>query len=324
MSYLENSRVEYAFAISGIAAACLSIVFYILQVVESKALKQIQNETGSIKSNGYFENDNTIEVNGESNKSYLNILRGYDWRNKLRGLLQMFNPAACAKGRFWYGSSILFVVFFYFGNAGGGQGFTSKFLRSFSIDQLDFTNTDASLLNTSFWISFSTGRFIFFIIARMVSVKLLLLLETSTLMVFAIFLAIFGCDNSTALCVLTQVVAFCIGPLWPTGIAWTDYHIELTGNAMALQMVGCAFGYMLHMRLIGYLYDSFGPHTYVLHVAGSAILGFILTVVLAIIGAKHGNRFVPENISDTDGGNDIDFSEKENEKGFTKTDVTTL
>ncbi|XP_045214388.2 sodium-dependent glucose transporter 1A-like [Mercenaria mercenaria] len=288
---LDNSRIEYAYAISAIGTVGISVVFFAFQLIENKIIRQYKDIETRRRSEVDSEHVSEIHDATEKEQSKSEPGENEDTCNNCKGLLQMINPASCAKGRFWYGSSILFFMFFYFGNAGGGQRFISQFIRSFSIDQLNFSNTDGSLLNTSFWISFSVGRLIFFIIARWISVKVLIILETGGFMCSAILMAIFANGNSTALWVLIQPVAFFIGPLWPTGVAWTDYHIELTGMGMTTQMLGASVGFICHLRLIGYLYDNIGPQTYVYHVAGSAIFGFVLAVALALIGAKHGNRF---------------------------------
>ncbi|XP_045214387.2 sodium-dependent glucose transporter 1-like [Mercenaria mercenaria] len=288
---LNNSRVEYAYAISAIATAGLSVVFFVFQFIENKIVKQLKDVETRRRSD--VDNERISEIHNETDNEQFKFdsEEKDDKCNRCKGLLQMINPASCAKGRFWYGTSILIFMFFFFGNVGGGQRVVTQFIRSFSIDQLNFSSTDGSLLNTSLWISFSVGRLFFFVIARCVSVKVLLILETGGFMCSAILMAIFANGNSTALWVLIQPVAFFIGPLWPTGVAWTDYHIELTGMGIASQMLGSSVGFVCHLQLIGYMYDNIGPQTYVYHVAGSAIFGFVLAVALALIGAKHGNRF---------------------------------
>lgn len=286
-----ESRIEYAYAISAIATASMSVPFFIFQIIDNKFVKQLEakekdesfkDEKNHAKNESEYVGKQEKDLKTETKSSY---------HKKCKSLLKLINPASCAKGRFWYGFSIIFFMFFYFGNAGGGQGLVSNFVRSFSIDQLHFSKSDGSLVNTSFWVSFSIGRFVFFVLARWISVKVLIIVETCGGMISAILMSILADDNSLALWVLIQPIGFFGGPLWPTGVAWTDFHMELTGMGMASQMLGAAVGHIFHMRLIGYLYENFGPLTYLYHVAGSMILGFILAVIVDIIGARHGSRF---------------------------------
>ncbi|XP_053383452.1 sodium-dependent glucose transporter 1-like [Mercenaria mercenaria] len=295
--YITNSKIEYAYAISGTATASLSVAYFVFQMIENKFIKRAKQ--ANIVQNAEVENElrNETAVRKEkeitADKESELIVKIKDG-NKLKKMLQIINPASCAKGRFWYGFSILSLMFFHFGNAGGGQYITSQFVRSFSIDQLKFSSTDGTMINTSYWISFSSGRFLFFIFAKWVSVKVLIFVETFGAMCSAVVMAIFADNNSIALWVLIQPLAFFWGPLWPTGVAWKDYHIELTGMGMASQLLGHSVLSIVYMRLIGYLYDNIGPVTYLYHVAGSTVFGFLLAVALDIIGARHGNRFAPD------------------------------
>jgi hypothetical protein len=292
---LQNSRIEYAFAISAISTTSLSFIFIIFQLFENKVINQFSIDRKTMTSTKTKEKQSSDQTERDGISLSANQTQN-DKSNKCSHLLQMINPASCAKGRFWYGSSIIFFSCLYFMNAGGAQRFLSQFIRSFSIDQLNFSKTDGSLLNTSFWISFSCGRFIFFILARFLSVRILIVLETGGVLLSSILLAIFANSNSTALWVLIQPIAFFIGPMWPTGVSWTDYHIELTGMGMASQMLGASVGFLFYLSLIGYLYDNIGPHSFVYQAAGTALFGFVIAVTLDIIGSRHGSRFESEPV----------------------------
>ncbi|XP_053393330.1 sodium-dependent glucose transporter 1A-like [Mercenaria mercenaria] len=276
--YITNSKIEYAYAISGIATASLSVAYFVFQMIENKFIKQADiNSVQNKKVENELRNEIAIRKEKElarDKESELRVKIKDGKCNKLKAMLQMINPASCAKGRFWYGFSILSSMFFHFGNVGGGQYLVSQFVRSFSIDQLKFSSTDGTMINTSYWISFSSGRFLFFVLAKWVSVKVLIFVETFGAMCCAVVMAIFANDNSIALWVLIQLVAFFWGPMWPTGVAWTDYHMESTGMGMASQMFGASVGSIFHKRLNGYLYDNIGQVTYLYHVTGSAVFGF--------------------------------------------------
>ncbi|XP_060581568.1 sodium-dependent glucose transporter 1-like isoform X1 [Ruditapes philippinarum] len=314
--YIENSRIEYPFAISGIATASLSIIFFLFQIIEYKYTKHGMDNHAAKGEMAFpnselpsADNDNgskSKKVNSEINSE----MKRSKWE-KLKLLIQLINPASCANGRFWYGFSIIFLMFFYFGNAGGGQFIVSNFVRSYSIDQLQFSSENGTLINTSYWISFSIGRFLFFIFAKWTSVKILIFVEAFGATFSAVLMAIFADESSIALWVLIQPIAFFWGPVWPTGVAWTDYHMVLTGMGMTSQMLGAALGGMFHMRLIGYLYDNIGPKTYLYHVAGSAAFGLILAIALNVIGARHGNRFATEVEECVDEQNETDKNSNE-------------
>ena len=131
------------------------------------------------------------------------------------------------------------------------------------------------------------------------SVRALIVIETGGVLLSSILLAIFANSYSIALWVLIQPIAFFIGPMWPTGVSWTDYHIELTGMGMASQMLGASVGFLIYLSLIGYLYDNIGPHCFVYQAVGTAIVGFVIAVTLDLIGSRHGNRFESESVECT-------------------------
>lgn len=266
----KESKIEYAYGIAAISLIFCSVTFLVYQIQEMKYAR--------------------MEHKKKSFTTYT-IKRSRTHENKKTTFLQMINPATCADGRFWYGSKIFVLIFLFMGNLGGCERMIGSFIRSFAIDQLEFSSVDASLLNTFFWISFSVGRLVFALVAKWVSVRVLIIVETLGMALCGALLNIFATNNSTALWVLMQPVGFLGAPLWPTGVAFTDYHVKLTGIGMTVQILGASVGGIVHLRLIGYLYETFGPRTFLYQLVGSGCLGLIIAVVLDLVGAKHGNRY---------------------------------
>ncbi|XP_053391794.1 sodium-dependent glucose transporter 1-like [Mercenaria mercenaria] len=267
-----DSRIEYAYAISALIVALVSIAFYFYQIRESRNMKK---EFKDIKPDTKIKDKND--------------------KRKKRSFKEMINPATCAKGRFWYGSSILFLLVFYFGNIAGGDRMIGNFIRSYAIDQLGFSKDSASVLNTAYWITFSAGRLIFIFLARCISIRILILVEAGGMALSSLLLMIFADESSLSLWIIIQFFSFFCAAIWPTGIAWTDYHIELTGLGMSLQTLGASVGGVCHMRLIGFLYEHYGPKTFLYQTLGYGALQFVLASCLDIVGAQHGNRFDPDD-----------------------------
>ncbi|XP_045211442.2 sodium-dependent glucose transporter 1-like [Mercenaria mercenaria] len=275
---MEESRIEYAYGIAAICLALCSAAFLFYQITKIKySRRERQSRALALTS---FSRDARASRKIESNKT---------------SFLQMINPATCAEGRLWYGLKIFIFIFVFMGNLGGCERMIGSFIRSFAIDQLNFSSVDASLLNTSFWISFSVGRLLFAIAAKWISVRVLIIVETLGVALTGVFLNIFAANNSTALWVLMQPVGFLGAPLWPTGVAFTDYHVKLTGVGMTVQILGASVGGIVHLRLIGYLYETFGPRTFLYQLVGSGCFGLLIAIALDFVGAKHGNRFEAKN-----------------------------
>ncbi|XP_053391780.1 sodium-dependent glucose transporter 1A-like [Mercenaria mercenaria] len=267
--YITESRIEYSYAISAALVALHSITFYIYQIRERRYQTFCSNEVETI---------NTEKPVAE--KAFED-----------RTFLQLINPATCAGGRMCYGIQIFVLLFFYFGNVGGGERVIAGFVRSYSIDQLDFSKDSGSYINTSFWISFLIGRITFSVAARWISVRILVLIESGGLTIVAILMTIFARHNSLAYWILVQPLGIFLAPLWPSGVAWADLHLELTGMGMMLLLLGGSVGGIGHLRLIGYLYEHIGYHTFLYQVLGYAILSFVIAVSLDLTGAQHGSRF---------------------------------
>lgn len=285
VSYASESKAEFPYAISAVVAGAVSFVFYFYQLrgcVSSSESNDVISETKT-KDNEKTKAEKTsvdsVDTKKDSKSSFFT------------NLLKMVNPGTCAGGRCFYGSQILAFAFLYFGNIAGGDRMLGNFIRTYAIDRLNFTKTNASLLNTVFWIGFSAGRLTFSIVGFFVRVRILVLIETGGMAIAGVCLALFGENSYTGMWVLIISVGFFAAPTWPTGIAWVDYHIELTGLGMTWQILGASVGGIIHLRLIGYLYETFGPKSFLYQAMGICVLQLGLAIVLTLIGAQHGSRF---------------------------------
>lgn len=271
--YIKPSRIEYAYFIAAAITISLSLVFYVYHFMGARMRKNIRLQRKKEKeaSAGGNTDDKTLTFR------------------------EMFNPATCAGGRLFYGLQIFAFLFIYFFNCVGGERVAGKFVRAFSIDHFGFSTDEGSYLNTCFWISFSVGRILGFLTARWIPIRILILLETGGILLTTVFLVIFGGNSSTALWVLMQPAGFFIAPLFPTGIGWGNFHVEMTGVAITTILLGGSLGGVAYMKLTGYLYDHHGPRTFLYTLLGYGILVFGLAILLDLVGAQHGGRFKEED-----------------------------
>lgn len=268
---IKESTIEYAYAIAAIWLASSSVAFVYYQIQEIRMKDKY--------------------VCAEKSVRMLSMPREPKSDTNKKTFLESINPGTCANGDFWYSVKIFALVFIFMGNIGGSERVLGSFLRSFAVDQLNFSNIDSSLLNTSFWTSFSVGRLVFGIIAKWVSIRILFIVETVGVTISVILLNIFAVHNSTALWVLMQFIGFLGAPFWPTGVAITDYHIELTGVGMTVQILGASIGGIVHLRIIGYLYYTYGPKSFLYQLIGSELLSLTICFSILFVGKKHGSRF---------------------------------
>ena len=270
--YLRQSRIEYPYAISASFAILMSSVFIYLQIHENR----------------WHKYNITVTNNELKNKKLEQTSNG---NNQGRSFREMFNPSSCTRGDPIYGIQIFIVAFIFLGNAGGGERMIGSFIRTFAVDQLGFSGDEASYINSAFWISFTVGRFAFFVSARWIGIRKLILIQTAFIATSTVLLNIFAVHNSLAFWILVQSLGFFLSAMWPTTVAWTDYHMELTGVGMMIIVIGNSIGGICHMRLIGFLYNEYGSRTFLYQTMGYGILALVLAVTLNFIGSKHGNRF---------------------------------
>ena len=277
----DTSKIEYAYAIAGLITIVVSVVFYTYHCLGTKQRKSHKKE---------LENGEQIDKSNDRTLSFK----------------EMFNPATCAGGRFLYGIEIFVLVFLFFMQLTGGERIGGKFIRAFSIDYHHFTTDDGSYINTVFWIAFACGRVLAFIVAKWIPIRILILIETGGCLASSIALVFLGTSGPLALWVIMPILAVFIAPLFPSGIGWANFHIEVTGIAITVFLLGGSIGGIIYMKLIGFLYDNYGPEMFLYTLLGYGISVFVLAVIMDIVGAQHGSRFSKDDQTD---GKDIEIKD---------------
>ena len=258
----KESRIELAFLIPAVLAISLSLVFHGYNFINIKENKK-QQTLKSVEST--------------------TVIKSLKFK-------QMLNPATCAGGDTFYGFQVFILLFLYYVNCIGGDRVNGLFLRTYSIEHFGFSGDDGSYINTSFWISFTVGRCVGFLTARWIPIRLLILLESGGLLVSTICHAALSGSSSIALWIIIQPVGFFIGPLFPSGMGWGNYYLKMTGSAIAVLMLGASVGAFAYTKLIGYLYDTYGPRMYLYCLLANGIIMFSITVLLNAVGFFHEKR----------------------------------
>lgn len=293
--YLKDTSIEWAYLIVSVITVVISVVFYVYQfVVRDQRLARLGSINNEVRMDRGDRERKLLATDTNRNDSRSALVIG-----TLKSFIKISDPGKCTGGRRAYGSFIFLFLFLYFFTAVGGERIYGKFLRTYSIDALNFNGDDATRLNTAFWISFSLGRFSGFIAAKWIPIRLLMIIEACACLVTAVLLNIFSYNNSTMLWVFSMPMGFFIAPLFPTGIAWGNFHIEMTGMAITFCLLGGGLGGMSYMWIIGYLYDHYGYRTFLYQIGGFGACAVLFAFILLFIGCGQGSRFE----------NKIEFSE---------------
>ena len=227
--YLKESRIEFAFLIPAVLTISLSLVFHGYHFRNIKTEKKIKMKSV----------EDTLAIKSLKFK-------------------QMLNPATCAGGDTIYEIQVFFLMFLYYVNCVGGERVNGLILHTCSIEHFGFAGDEGSYINTSFWISFTVGRYVGFLAARWIPIRLLILIESVRLLLSAVCHAALSGRSAIALWIILKPLGFFIGPLYPSGLGWRNYHLKMTGGAIAVLQLVVSGGSFAHMKLTGYLYDTCG------------------------------------------------------------------
>ena len=259
--YLKPSRIEIAYLIPAVISICLSFVFYAYHFTANK------------------ERHQHLELHLQSGS-----------QNKSLEFKHMLNPATCTGGDVIYGLQVFIFLFLYYFNCVGPERVNGAFLRAYSIDHLGFSVDDGSYINTSFWISHTVGRYVGFLVARWIPIRILVLIESGGLLISAICHASLSGRSAIALWIIIQPMGFFTGPLFPSGIGWGNFHVKMTGSAVAVLQLGACVGSFAYLKLIGFLYDTCGTQTFLYTLLGNGIVMLLIVILLDMTDILHGRK----------------------------------
>lgn len=265
-AFLRESRIEWAYSISALATVMVSLIFYYYQFYGNKRLG-----VGMSKDENPFEDEKGCHY-----------------------IVKMVDPATCTKSSRSFGAMIIGLLVFFMFNIVGGERVFGRFIRSYAIDAFGMSGDNASLLNTSFWISFSFGRFIFFVLAKFIPIRKLVLLESGGALITSIIICLVGNRSEIAIWILTQPMGLFIAPLFPTCIGWANRHLNLTGIGLMFIVIGGAIGGVIHMIIIGYFYEYYGPTALLYHMVSYGVVVMACSLVLHFMTLSQHREYLRE------------------------------
>ncbi|KAH3729315.1 sodium-dependent glucose transporter 1-like [Dreissena polymorpha] len=262
LTVIKESRVDVAFVTIGLCSATLALPFFFYPFV--KCFRRHKDKYQNI--------DETEESTVAPAKNGI-----------VKRVLIILNPASYADGNFTFGLTVfVFIILLYINLVGGEQMF-GNFVRTFSVDELQFARTEASYLDTVFWGSFTIGRLAGSVLAYLISIRKLFLLDLFMNLLAITFADIFATRGKNFLWASTAVVGFFIAPLFPAGIAYVNTQIEVGGMVLTLVMFATGFGQLLYIWIEGVLYVAYGPRTILYALQFSAIFVFLISVIFVAI-----------------------------------------
>ncbi|XP_052083466.1 sodium-dependent glucose transporter 1C-like [Mytilus californianus] len=277
--YTKESRIKTAYLITALVVASVSFVFVFYQFCYRKI----------------------------SHLSFNKI----ETESKFKKLLKLIDTGTCANGHRLFGAEIIGILIFYFFNALGGEVIFKTFLRSYSIDNLKFSGDDGSILNTIFAISYTVSRFAGLLTGSIIPIRILLVLESSGLLLTTIMLEIFARDNKLALWILVVPMGIFVSPLYPSGMGWGNFFISMTGTATAVLLIGGSIGAMAYGWLMGYLYEHYGYEMFMHQTLAFGVIMFLCTILMVVLTFHNAKRAATNNDRNVSTCKQVELNEKE-------------
>ena len=173
----------------------------------------------------------------------------------------------------------------------GGERAYGKFVYSYARESdLRFNKKEAAWLNTLYWVSFTLARVVAYIIARWVPIHILLFIQVSGTAASAVLLNIFH-SNTIGFWIITFAFGFFKAPLFPSGLGWINRYLNVTSMLIMVVNIGSSTGGMFIQWLTGYLFEYYGPRSFLYTVLTYSLLLFCMFTVMYFVGRRHGERF---------------------------------
>ena len=229
---LKESRAHIAFTLIGLFTICVALPFYLFHITKGNSLVHSISEAEPI-----------LLKTTKKSRSYMSII----------------NPATYANGRFAFGLAVFVFLGVYFFNLLGGEKLYGSFVRTIGVDVFELDKTNASYLNSVFWVSLTVGRLVGSIVSRHVPVQTLLLFQVVAHLGSVTAIYMLALSNVKLFWLLTIVEGFLVAPLYPLGIAYGDSQINMSGFCLMIVTFTGSFGDMSYLWTGGSVYDTYGP-----------------------------------------------------------------
>ena len=210
-------------------------------------------------------------------------------------LRQIFDLNTCSPGHPYFAFILYALMFCWIYAAVAGERVFAKYLYSYAREEQCFDKTEALNLQTAFWLSFTGGRFLGFVCTNFVPMKFVIFIEGFGILIPSIVLYFFSAER-LVLWVFSCMAGIFIGPCFPSGLAWTNRYIEVTGVGVTVLSVAGGVSDLSFVGTLGTLLTNYGISVLITVILGYGMLVAVLPIVQQSIAHTKGDRF--EQIAD--------------------------
>ena len=204
---------------------------------------------------------------------------------------KIFHPGRCTGGNTRFGMTLLVLIFLFYMFVVGGERAYGKFLFSYALEsELKLNQDQAAWLNSVYWICFTAARFIAFIVSRWVPIHIMLFVQVFGTLASAIGLNVFH-NKVIPFWVLTSTMGFFKSPLFPSCLGWANRYMEISSMTIMCVNVGSSAGGMIVQWLTGYMFEYYGPRSFVFILGGYSLMICILFIIMHVVTTRQGERY---------------------------------
>lgn len=218
--------------------------------------------------------------------------KGFPIRRNTTNFKNMASPGACGYGNVAFGLSLIICISFYFVHVIGGERAYGKFLFSYAYELNLMDKDQASILQSLFWLSFTTGRLLGIPLTKYLPLSVVITGDICLNIFSACMLALFANENVNVLWICTCLMGFGISVGFPNGMSWANIHLMMNSVAVMVLIVGGSCGGFVYQYLTGYLFENDGPQTlmYVMVGYGALLAISYVTMVFVAYMCKNMNN----------------------------------
>ena len=186
---------------------------------------------------------------------------------------------------------ILILLFIFYFLYVGMEVTYGGLIMTFSVQYLDWSKAEGTMLTSVFWGAFAIGRGLAIFLAKCLSPAIMLIadLVLSCLALGGLVMALDS--NHYILWFCTAMLGIGMASIFPTGITWAERYMRVTGKAAAVFVVGSALGEMALPALTGFLFQSNGPMWLLYIMLGTGIASAVLYIIMQNLATNKGERY---------------------------------
>ena len=201
-------------------------------------------------------------------------------------------PSTWLGGDTRLGFAVLVLAFFIFMLPVGMERAYGKFIFSLSVTgPLKLSPADGTMLESTFWASFTAGRLLATIAATRVNLNLLVVIELSINVVATLALVAYGQATGLHLAIFSALFASAMAPLNPTILSWLNLYIEVTAMITCMAFISSACGAFVYSWMAGYLFQYHGPDALLYFMLASTCACVMIFVPLYLSARKYEQGF---------------------------------